>query len=53
MYIFQSEHLKRRDHLEDVGISGRVILELILDKLGIRVYSGFTWLRIEPLGRLL
>jgi hypothetical protein len=29
---FRSEHLKRRDHAENVGIDGRIILEWILEK---------------------
>jgi hypothetical protein len=45
--------MKRRDRLEGLGIIGRVILKLILEELGIRVYSGFNWLRIQSLGRLL
>jgi hypothetical protein len=29
---FGSENLKGRDHLEDLGIGGRVILKLILEE---------------------
>jgi hypothetical protein len=29
---FQSENLKGRDYLEDVGVDGKIILECILGK---------------------
>jgi hypothetical protein len=50
---FKSGNLKGRDHLEDLGIDGRIILEWILWKWGERVWIGFIWLRIETGGRLL
>jgi hypothetical protein len=37
------ESLKRRDHLEDLGIDGMIILKSILVKYGGRVWIGFTW----------
>jgi hypothetical protein len=40
-----AENLKGRDHLEDLGIDGR-ILEWILGKQGGKVWNGFIWLRI-------
>jgi hypothetical protein len=32
-YRFWSDNLKGRDHLEDLGVDGRIILEWILEKL--------------------
>jgi hypothetical protein len=37
---------KERDHFEDVGIDGRIILDWILEKLDGKVRTGFIWLRI-------
>jgi hypothetical protein len=45
---FLSENLKGRDHAEDVGIDGRIML----DECG-KVWIGFIWLRIGTNGRLL
>jgi len=38
--------LKKRDHLGDPGIDGRVILRLIIRKWDVRVWTGSNWLRI-------
>jgi hypothetical protein len=38
--------LKGRDHSEDLGIDGRIILKLILEKHSVRLWAGFIWLRI-------
>jgi hypothetical protein len=35
-----------RDHFEDLGREGKVILEWILRKLGGKVWTGCIWLRI-------
>jgi hypothetical protein len=40
------ENLKRRDHLEELGVEGRVISKWIKNKWGVRVWTGFEWLRI-------
>jgi len=40
--IFWLKNLMGRDHLEDIGIDGRVILEWILLKYSGRVWTGFT-----------
>jgi hypothetical protein len=39
-------NLKGRDHLEDLGVDGRIILEWILGKQGGKVWAGCIWLRI-------
>jgi hypothetical protein len=36
-----------------LGVDGRIILELILGKLGGMVWTGFIWLRIGASGVLL
>jgi hypothetical protein len=38
--------IKARDHLEDLDVDGNIILKLILNKYGARVWTGFIWLRI-------
>jgi hypothetical protein len=45
--------LKGRDHSENLGIDGRIILKQILSKYGGRVWTGFSWLRIGTCDRLL
>jgi hypothetical protein len=44
------ENLKRRDHLRDLRVYGRIILKCILKKQDVRVWTGFIWLRIETAG---
>jgi hypothetical protein len=36
----------KRDHMEDPGIGGRIILRRIFRKWGVGVYTGPIWLRI-------
>jgi hypothetical protein len=43
---FWLENLKGRDHLEDLDIDEKIILERILGKWGGRVWTGFIWLKI-------
>jgi hypothetical protein len=40
-YIFFVGNWKGTDHLEDLGIDGKIILEWILGKYGGRVWTGF------------
>jgi len=46
---FWSKNLKERDHSEDLGVDGRIILDLI-GKLGGKVLTGCIWLRIGTSG---
>jgi hypothetical protein len=41
-----------RDHLEDLGVDGK-ILEWLLGDWGGKMWDGFTWLRIGTSGGLL
>jgi hypothetical protein len=43
---FGRKNLNHRYHMEDVGIGGRIILKLILEKWAGRMWTGFIWLRI-------
>jgi hypothetical protein len=49
---FWLDNLKRRDHLEDLGINER-ITELILEKYDGNLCTEFIWLRIGTSGRYL
>jgi hypothetical protein len=42
------ENLKGRDHLEDLGIDGKIIIKRILEKEG--GWAGCNWFRIETSG---
>ena len=39
-------NLRDEDHLEDPGVDGRIILEWMFRKWGVRVWTGFMSLRI-------
>jgi hypothetical protein len=41
--IFWSENLKGRDHSEDLGVDGRIILEWILWKIG---WGSVDWIHV-------
>jgi hypothetical protein len=39
---FQSENLKARDHLGDVGIDGMILFKRILKEQDLRVWTGYN-----------
>jgi hypothetical protein len=50
VYEFWWGNLRKRDHLEDPGIDGRIILTQIVRKLDVGVWTGSSWLRIGTVG---
>jgi hypothetical protein len=44
---FWWENLRERDHWEDPGVDGRIILRWILRKRDVGLWTGLGWLRIE------
>jgi hypothetical protein len=52
-YYILVGNLMGRDHLEDLGVDGNIILQWILGKWCGRVWTGFIWLRIGTSGGLL
>jgi len=44
--ILVRKNLNVRDHPENVGVDGRIILKCILTKSVGRVWTGLSWLRI-------
>jgi hypothetical protein len=45
--------LRKRHHLEDLGIGGGIILKCIFNKWNGGAWSGLIWLKIGTGGRLL
>jgi hypothetical protein len=39
--------MKERGNLRDISIDNRIILKVILDKMGVRLGTVFAWLDIE------
>ena len=48
---FGGEIWGKRDHLEDLGVDGRIILRRIFRKWDVVVWTGWSWLRIGIGGR--
>jgi hypothetical protein len=44
--------LRERDHLEDLGVGGDII-KMDLQESGRKIWTGFIWLRISPVGERL
>jgi hypothetical protein len=44
---------ERKNHFEDHGEDGRIILELILEKQNGKLWTGFNWLRTGTSGGLM
>jgi hypothetical protein len=51
--IIWLQSLKRGDHLEDLGVDGKIILGCILKIKGEKLWIGRIWLRIGTNGKLL
>ena len=47
---FWWETLRERDHLEDSGVDGRIILRWIFSKWDEGVWTGSSWLRVGKCG---
>ena len=48
---FGWENMKERDHMEDQGVDGRIILRCIFRKWDVRAWIGSIWIRIWAGGR--
>ena len=43
---FRWGNVRERDHLEDLGVDGKIILRWIFRKWDVEVWTGLIWLRI-------
>jgi hypothetical protein len=50
---FGGRNLRERDHLEDPGVDGRIILRCIFKKWDVWAWTVLIWLRIGTVGGLL
>jgi len=48
---FLCGNLRERDHIEDPGVDGRIILNLIFRKWDVGALTGLIWLKIGTGGR--
>jgi hypothetical protein len=46
-------NVKGRDHSEDLGVHGRIIVEWFIGKQGRKVWAGCIWFRIGSSGGFL
>jgi hypothetical protein len=49
----QAKEVKVEDHLGDLIVNGRIVLKLLLQKLNLNVWRGFSGLEIGTSGGLL
>jgi hypothetical protein len=47
------QNLKGRDNSEELGVDEKIMLECILRKWSVKLWTGCIWLRIGASGRLL
>jgi hypothetical protein len=43
-------NMREREHVEDLGVDGRIILRLILRKWDVGAWTATSWLRIGTCG---
>jgi hypothetical protein len=44
-------NLRERDHLDDYGVEGRILLRWIFRKWDVKAWTGSTWLKIGTVDR--
>jgi hypothetical protein len=47
---FWWRNLRKRDHLKDISVDGRIIIRWICRKCDVGVWTGSSWLRIGTVG---